>query len=299
MTLRPILLLAALLLGACTSTVPSAALIAIQPPESLEALRTDLRARQESAPENADLAIALARVELRLGHLEEAEPMAIEVLTLVRDSGQPDAAAITGSLIAAIRYEQGRLGEMEAEVRELADQLPAVPFFRALLALCQCQLGRFEDARSSFAPLREDPGRQIFDYYAAPTAALLAMVASELGDAEAAARIAGIIAPYADQVASHPMAWFGSYQHHMALLCTTMERFAEAEAYFLDAAATHKRLGSPTWLTRTRLECGRMLVRRDGPGDAARGRDLLLKVLDDARTIGTAGIERQAAALLS
>jgi hypothetical protein len=125
------------------------------------------------------------------------------------------------------------------------------------------------------------------------------MVASELGDAEAAARIAGIIAPYADQVASHPMAWFGSYQHHMALLCTTMERYAEAEAYFLDAAATHKRLGSPTWLTRTRLECGRMLVRRDGPGDAARGRDLLLKVLDDARTIGTAGIERQAAALLT
>ena len=269
----------------------------------------DARASHQQATEQAeDLGQPFARscaglsavVEaLASGRLLEAERMAIEVLALVRDSGQPDAGAYDVALIAAIRYEQGRLGEMEAEVRDLADQLPAVPFFRALLALCQCQLGRFEDARSTFAPLSEDPGRQIFDYYAAPTAALLAMVTSELGDADVAARVAGIIGPYADQVASHPMAWFGSYYHHMALLCTTMERFSDAEAYFLDAAAAHKRLDAPAWLARTRLECARMFLRREGPADVDRARSLLRSALDDARALGLADIERQAAALLA
>ncbi|MGH9040974.1 MAG: ATP-binding protein [Acidimicrobiia bacterium] len=235
---------------------------------------------------------------LASGHLVEAERMAREILAVVRDSGQPDSGAYDVALIAALRYEQGRLGEMEAELRERTEQLPAVPFFRALLALSQCQLGRLDDARATFAPLREDPGRQIFDYYAAPTAALLAMVASELDDADAAGRIAAIIAPYADQVASHPMAWFGCYHHHMGLLATTLGRFSDAEPLFLEAAGTHKRLGSPTWLTRTRLECARMLLRRNGPGDAPRARDMLLTALGDARELGMGEIERRAVALL-
>jgi class 3 adenylate cyclase/tetratricopeptide (TPR) repeat protein len=232
------------------------------------------------------------------GRLAEAEQLALQVLALVRDSGQPDAYAYDVALMAAIRYEQGRLGEMETAVRDLSGQLPAVPFFRALLALCQCQLGRDDDARSTFAPLREEPGRHIFDYYAAPTAALLAMVASELGDADAAARLAGIIAPYANQVASHPMVWFGSFHHHMALLATTLGRYSEAEAYFLDAAATHQRLDSPNWLARTRLECARMLLRRNASGDAERAHSMLRAALDTARELGLGGIERQAVALL-
>jgi hypothetical protein len=174
-----------------------------------------------------------------------------------------------------------------------------VPFFRALLALAQCQLDRPEEARAAFAPLRDDPDRHLSEYYSSPTAALLALLCAELGDAEAAARLAGIIAPYADQVASHPMVWFGSFHHSMALLATTLERFPEAEAYFLDAAATHQRLDSPTWLARTRLECARMLLRRNGPGDADRGRSMVRSALDDARALGLGGIERDAVTLLA
>jgi tetratricopeptide (TPR) repeat protein len=234
------------------------------------------------------------------GRLADAEQETEAVLTLLRDSGQPDTDMFDVSLYAGIRYEQGRLGELEAVLRETAERLPAVPFYRALLALALCELDRREDARSAFAPLTGgDPGDLIFDYYASPTAALLAMVSAELGEAAGAARLVDIITRYGGQVASHPMVWFGSFAHHLGLLSTTLERFADAEAHFRSAAAAHERLGAPTWLARPRLEWARMLLRRDDPGDTGQARDLLRSALEAARDLGLAGIERRAAALLA
>jgi tetratricopeptide (TPR) repeat protein len=234
------------------------------------------------------------------GRLAEAEQLAEEVVTLMRESGQPDAEWFNTALYAGIRYEQGRLGELEAVLRETAERLPAVPFFRALLALALCELDRRDDARLAFAPLTgADPGDLIFDYYASPTAALLATVSAELGQADVANRLVEIITPYGDQVASHPMVSFGSFAHHLGLLSATLERFSDAEAHFRSAAAAHERLGAPTWLARTRLEWARMVLRRNDPGDPDQARDLLRSALDSARHLGLTGIERRAAALLA
>jgi class 3 adenylate cyclase/tetratricopeptide (TPR) repeat protein len=239
-------------------------------------------------------------VTLRSARLDDAESLVEDLWPWMVDTGQLDADILHAVQLAGVRYEQGRLGELEADLRDMVDRLPAVPFFRAMLALAYCELDQLDAARSAFAPLSgDDPyGLVGDDWFALPTTAVLATVAADLGAKEDAAALVNTIAPYANQIASYPI-WLGSFSHHLGRLATTLEHFSEAEAYFLDAAAIHRNLGAPAWLARTRLECGRMLLRRNSAGDAERARSLLRSALDDARALGLVGIERHAVTLLA
>ncbi|MGH9001898.1 MAG: hypothetical protein ACRDYV_02100, partial [Acidimicrobiia bacterium] len=232
--------------------------------------------------------------------LDEAEQRAGEVLAFGTDTGQTDSHILHAVQLAGIRYEQGRLPELESLLAGMVDTLPGVPFFRAALSLAYCEAGRWDEARATHAPLAgRDPAAVAGDdWFALPTTALLATLAVDLGAEEDAAALARTIAPYAHQLVSYPI-WFGAFSHHLARLATLLGYPSEAERWFLDAASTHQRVGAPAWLARTRLECARMLLGRNGPGDADRARDMLLSALDDARRLGLAGVERQAVALLT
>jgi hypothetical protein len=58
-----------------------------------------------------------------------------------------------------------------------------------------------------------------------------------------------------------------------------------------------ERIAAPIWLARTRLEWARVLLRRNSPGAAERGRSLLGQVVDSAAALGLVALERQAHAL--
>ncbi|MGH9035770.1 MAG: ATP-binding protein [Acidimicrobiia bacterium] len=233
------------------------------------------------------------------GQLVDADERTEAARDFGRQHGQPDADLGHAVQIAGVRYEQGRLGELEPLLRDLATRFPAVPCFQAMLALSYCELDQLDAARSAFAPLSgDDPyGLVGDDWFATPTTALLAIVAAELGSTRDAAALSEVIAPYADQVASYPI-WLGAFSHHLGRLATTLERFSEAETHFRRAAAAHERLGAPGSVARTRLEWARMLLRRNEAGDAGQARELLLAALTSARDLDLTGIERRAAALL-
>ncbi len=239
-------------------------------------------------------------VTLRSGRLDDAERLIEHLFPWMVETGQLDADILYHTQMAGLRYEQGRLSEYAPTLQELTERLPAVPFFRAMLALAHCEAGRLEEAGSVYAPLsgRDPVDLAGDDWFALPTTAALATAAVDLEAKEDAAALIDVIAPYADQVASYPI-WFGAFSHHVGRLATSLEFFAEAEAYFLDAAATHRRLGAPGWLARTRLECARMLLRRNGPGDADRGQGMLRGALETARELGLGGVERHAVTLLA
>ncbi|MGH9010791.1 MAG: hypothetical protein ACRDYF_13230 [Acidimicrobiia bacterium] len=188
------------------------------------------------------------------GRLGEAE----RLLEEIPDYRIPDADTLFTAGLAGLRYEQGRLGELEPRLRSTVERLPRVPLFGALLALAQAELGRIDEAQATYRALGDDLAELVFDYFAAPTAAVLATVCARLGDTHGAARLFDLIAPFANQIASHPGLWFGSYEHHLGLLATTLGRLPEAETHFARAAATHERLGATTWLARTRLEWSRI-----------------------------------------
>src|SRR5207253_826654 len=85
---------------------------------------------------------------------------------------------------------------------------------------------------------------------------------------------------------------------YLGMLATTLGRYFEADAHFAAAAAIHTRIGAPAWLARTQVDWGRMLLRRDGKGDAEQAGELLASALRTARRIGLPTVERRSAALL-
>jgi tetratricopeptide (TPR) repeat protein len=236
---------------------------------------------------------------LRSGQLIVAGERAEAAAAFGRQHGQPDADLGYALQIAGVRYEQGRLGELEPMLADLVTRFPAVPFFRAMLAASYCEVGELDAARSAFAPLSGDDPEGLVgdDWFATPTTALLATLAAELGSTGDVAALYEVISPYRDQVAGYPI-WLGAFSHHLGRLATTLERFSDAEAHFRDAVSTHGRLGAPGWVARTRLEWAGMLLRRNGTGDTDQARALLRSALEAARDLGLGGVERRAASLL-
>jgi class 3 adenylate cyclase/tetratricopeptide (TPR) repeat protein len=238
---------------------------------------------------------------LLAGRLEEAERLAHDALELGQSSGQPEALSFFVWLQAAIRYEQGRLGEVLDPIRQAAADHPLISTAKSVLAQAYAELDRTDEARavyeelaaSEFTDLPVDPGwlRCLTN---------CTTVCAALGDAARAAALYRLLAPYPDQLSVSQISVLasGSVQHYLGLLATTMGRFDDAEARFAAAATTHQRIQAPTWLARTRLEWARMLLARRQPGDAERAQELLDQAITTAREFGLGNVERKALALL-
>jgi class 3 adenylate cyclase len=233
------------------------------------------------------------------GQLSRAEACAGSARGLGVATGQPDAAAFFAQQLLHIRLEQGRSEEAEGPLLEAAATSPAQELFGSLVAHYFAEQGRMEDAGHHFDALART------DFSTVPTNQLwlttmccAAMVAARLGDGPRAGVLAGLLRPYADQVAGIPIDYLGPVTHFLGLLAATAGQFQEAEAHFADATRTAERVGAPLFLARTRLEWARTLLRRDSPGDADRGRSLLDEVVGSATELGLVAVERQAHALL-
>jgi hypothetical protein len=208
---------------------------------------------------------------LLAGRLAEAERLSHEALELGQISGQPDSLIFFSVQCFQIRFEQGRLGELETSFAEVADRNPGLPTVEAMLSVLYAELDRDVEASlivdrftaSSFERLPRDVTML-------RTMTSLALVASHLRDATRAEALHALLAPYADQIDTVAGLVAGTVAHYLGLLATTLGRFDEAEDRFTSATATHARIGAPTWLARTRLEWARMLIDRRADGDADR-----------------------------
>ena len=228
-------------------------------------------------------------------------PEAEEIGRKVRDDiiffSEPDAPSIFGTLRYVIRYEQGRLDELIPRLEVTARTTDRAAAW-ALLALAYCELERGDQARRVWARFATTVGDTSIGPVGGMVMAPAAEVCARLGDTVAAAKLYELLLPHADQIAGAPVGWFGSVAYFLALLAATLGRVEDAEKHFTDAEATSERMGAPSWLARTRLEWGRMLVLRGGTGDADRARALLGQALATARQLGLGTVERRAAAML-
>src|SRR5260370_4168638 len=131
------------------------------------------------------------------GRLEEAEKLAQGALALGKRGQVNDAMRQFATQTAAIRREQGRLAEMEAGTKWVAQMYPANPAFRAALAFNYAECGMEEEARSEFEILAKDDF-SIFrrDANWQISMGLLTDVCALLGDAERAAYLYDALAPF-------------------------------------------------------------------------------------------------------
>jgi hypothetical protein len=153
----------------------------------------------------------------------------------------------------------------------LIDENPTVVYWRCVLALLQCELGREDDARSTFERLAAGGFGELprdEDWLFGMT--LIAELCAHLGDSRRAATLHELLLPYADRMAlSPPNVSTGSVSRSLGLLLATMARWDEAEQHFRTAQEAHVRMGARPWFARTERDHGRMLLRRDGASKAS------------------------------
>jgi hypothetical protein len=91
----------------------------------------------------------------------------------------------------------------------------------------------------------------------------------------------------------------GPVAHYLGVLAAVLDDLDEAEGHFDFAAGLAERTGVRALLVRTRLEWARLVMQRNGPGDAERARELAAAALDLCEELDTPDLAKQASALLA
>ncbi len=231
---------------------------------------------------------------LLAGSLERADRLASEALA----AGAP-AEAVTASQYYAIqvlgvRRDQGRMGELERSARQLVEDNPGRPAWRAALATLLCEEGRFDEAREEFERLAAGDFEDIpkdLDWLIAMV--LLSDTCADLGDGDRAALLYSKLEPYADVnvVIGLAAVCLGSAASFLGKLAATMGRPAEAERDFERALEANAALRAPACLARTQVDYARLLGR--GP----RAAELLSAAAQTASELGLGAVARKVAEL--
>lgn len=246
------------------------------------------------------VAVFHTTLALLQGRLDDVERLATEALELGRRVQFHTAWQVFTMQLVALRREQGRLGEIVADMKACVEQYPEVIGWRWCLAYVYHELGDLEAARSLFDELAADDFERLprdFTWISALT--VLAEVCSGLGDARRAAQLYEFLRPYAGRnvVIGHGFVSYGAASANLAILAATMGRWAEAERYFEEALALNRRLGAPGFLAQIQRAYARTLLRRDAPGDRARALAMIDEMLRTARALDMRAVVAEGAAM--
>jgi len=199
-----------------------------------------------------------------------------------------------------VRWEQGRLDELESAVNGYVERFPRLAAFRCLLALLCCELGRVTDARSELERLAVNDFVDLPQDYLGPYCMwALSLVCTFLGDPRRAGQLYELLLPYAGRniLLTVGGGCLGSADQYLGLLAATMSRWDAAARHFDLAVEANSRMGARPALVRSRYHFAAMLLARGGPSDREKARALLDQALDTARELGMEGLEEKATAL--
>lgn len=216
-------------------------------------------------------------VALMEGRLDEAERAAGEAAVLGERSGSANAPLRNAVHLYQLRRTQGRLDEIEPLFAAVAARSPTLPAFRAALAALYAELGRLDDAEAHFEPVAAGVGSIPRDGFWPTTLANLAFTCHALGDAERAAVLHELLAPFAERVVvvSFGHGCEGAYAHSLGLLAATRGGLAEAERCFASARDIEAGLGARLLVAHRDYAWGETILALGGRGDLSRGRTLI------------------------
>jgi tetratricopeptide (TPR) repeat protein len=232
------------------------------------------------------LLVVRAMLAILDGRLEDAELLRAEARVL-DEAADPDAesSAIQGFLIA---HGTDRFPDADEEaLRHSATMYPGWPIWSAMLARLLIGLGREAEARQEFEACAH------LDFALVPpthdwlaTLVLLAGCAHALGDADRAAVLHGLLAPYADRTATMDLglaAW-GSVSRPLGLLAHAMGDREQAAAHLERALTADIDRGAVLWAMRAALAYRDLLP--DQLERSAAGRALVEQAMSLARKRG-------------
>jgi len=197
------------------------------------------------------------------GELEAAEASAAVALEIGLASGQPEALTGYAGNLFQIRRAQGRLIEVADELHKVASGNLSSPVFPAALAYLWCEIERYDEARELAASMDLAP-RDTPQYWST-TLMLWAEVCHTLDHAEPTARIASLLDPWKDKVASTGGTTEGAIAHGLGRTLATLGRTDEAAAAYDLALIVNRRLRAPLFVALTQLASAELYVETD-PG---------------------------------
>ncbi len=217
---------------------------------------------------------------MRSGRLGDAERMAEACFHLGTDVGDVDAVNWYGAQLIAVRWAQGRVGELLGLVDEL-DQSGTVPerggISTAALAVVAASAGDEVTARSALARLRAGRLRELpRGSVWLVTMAAVCDAANVLADAEAAAEVYELMAPFADLpvLVGLGVACFGSVHRPLGIAALTVGNLDLAIDHLTAAVAANLALGNLPAYVASLATAADLLRHRDQADDLARAAEL-------------------------
>ncbi|MEX2555954.1 MAG: AAA family ATPase [Actinomycetota bacterium] len=228
------------------------------------------------------------------GRLADAEPLVLQQLAMVRALQSWIPPALMAQLFH-LRREQGRLADIEAEARELAESSPQFPWSHRL-ALLHLDLGRPDEAREIFERVAARDFTDLRPDNLTFSLPLLSELAWALDDRRSAALLYERVLPYDGQclLASGAMVYCtGAAARYLGLLAFTLGRLDDAVRHLDEAATKHTHMGARLLLAHT--ECDLVMVRsaRGAPGDHERAAQAADRVRATSEELGLVLVARR------
>ena len=226
---------------------------------------------------------------IRAGRLEEAEEQATRCLALGTEVGDADAVAYYGAHLLAIRWLQGRGGELLDLAVEMANSPTLIEgefTFRATVAHLAADAGRHDQARSALARLTA-AGLDALPQSSTWLSGMIAIVesAASVGDAHIARQAYDLVLPFADLpvMPSLGVVCFGSAERALGLAAATFGDLDLAAEHLRQAVAANMRLGNRPMTACCKADLAAVLRRR---GDHRPAEELLDSAVSDATVMG-------------
>ena len=233
------------------------------------------------------------------GDVDDAERLALTALDHGNTGGQPDAFLVYGTQLITVHLVRGTMGTMVPVIRQVIDEFPDYPVFRAVLALALSEDDRTAEVRDVLDGFATDGFRLPLDVTWLTATVALADAVATIGAPDLARPLVDQLAPFAPQWLATDVTVSGPVGRSVGDLLHVLGRLDEAEQHLEAAAASCEHAGARYFAARTALSRGRVLLARDEPGDLDRGRALLLQARDVAQRNGYGGVLRRADAALS
>lgn len=200
------------------------------------------------------VAVHRAAVALLEGDFDAAEGLVAEASSLGERAQTWSSAVSYGLQLYVLRWQQGRLTEVEELVRRSASEHATYPIFRCVLTHLLAELGAEDEAARELQSLAVDRFASIpFDEEWDVSVCLLAQAAARLGDVESAATLYDLLLPYAGRVTfSYPEVSVGPVARYLGLLASAVGRNQDASRHFEEAIAISEAIGARSWLLRSR-----------------------------------------------
>jgi class 3 adenylate cyclase/tetratricopeptide (TPR) repeat protein len=234
------------------------------------------------------------------GRIGEAEECIQKALEEGQRTERPATLISFAAQMGLLRYEQGRMAELEEPTKILMAQYPNLQVARLGLIHSYIQGGRLPAAQAELEALADSDFASIpkdFNWLAAMCG--LSDATSSLRHKEVAKTLYSLLLPYAGRnaVMGGDVACYGSVARFLGELTIVLDRFDEAEKHLEQSIIFNRKLGARGALAHSEYHYAELLAKRGSPEDRERALELLNKAISTTEPLGIMMIHAKAVLL--